>query len=339
MKGWKYLVALLVLLATSLESNKLSKSTGVITQIQDIANSEVLTKQATVQTKQGEVTTQFYQTEIEYKIGDQVVIENHDEVSIIADHYRSPALLNLFAIFVVIVLLVSDSGGLRSLAGLTTSFVIIFRFLLPQIAAGGNPIVAALTASLFILFISYYLTHGFNTKTTIALIGTFISLILVGIMAALFGQSAHLTGFGSEEASFLSVQLGKNFSIYNLLLAGIIIGALGVLDDITISQASVVEELKAANHKLGIKELFERGMKVGHDHIASLVNTLVLVYTGSALPLLLLFVGGDKNWTSLINYEPVAEEIVRTLVGSIGLVAAVPITTLIAAYWYSSNRT
>ena len=117
-----------------------------------------------------------------------------------------------------------------------------------------------------------------------------------------------------------------------------IIGSLGVLDDITISQASIVEELKSANHRLGMGELFLRAMRIGHDHIASLVNTLVLVYAGSALPLLLLFVVSQIGYVDLLNYEALAEEIVRTLVASIGLVAAVPLTTLIASYWYGSRR-
>ena len=167
--------------------------------------------------------------------------------------------------------------------------------------------------------------------------GTFGALIITGILAVLYGSSTKLTGFGSEEASFLIGNLNVT-SFYNLYLAGIIIGGLGVLDDITISQASIVSELSSANHKLGVKELYLRAMRIGHDHISSLVNTLVLVYAGSALPLLLLFTTSQATFAELLNYEAVAEEIVRMLVGSIGLVAAVPLTTLIAAYWYGQKR-
>lgn len=339
MKWWKYIAAAAVIMGMMYGPfMRLPQDAGTITSIRDVPDTPIPTKEATVQTSTGELVAQYYESEITFAVGDVVLTETTEGTATLTDFYRTPALLRLFGVFLVVVLLVTDIGGLRSLAGLAASFAIIMSFILPQIAEGAHPVAVVLTASLGILFISYYLTHGFITKTTIALIGTFLSLTLTGILAVVFGGTTRLTGFGAEEASFLSTQLGHPISVYNLLIAGIIIGALGVLDDITISQASVVAELKHANPKLGLMELFVRGMRVGHDHIASLVNTLVLVYTGSALPLLILFTGAEQSWTSLVNYEPVAEEIVRTLVGSIGLVAAVPITTLIAAYWYSGKR-
>lgn len=340
MKWWKYIVAGLVAIwmvsPTAIREDDVK--VGTITSIREIEDAEVPAKEATVRVETGEFTTQFYETETIYEVGDTVTIEVNEGVNQVSGFYRTPALKRLFGIFLIVVLLVTDAGGLRSLAGLAASFAIIFQFVLPQIAAGGQPLTIAVSASLGMLFISYYLTHGYTTKTTVALIGTAVSLIFIAGLAAMFGSLAKLTGFGAEEAVFLQSELGKPISVYNLLLAGMIIGALGVLDDITISQASVVAELKAANKNLSVRELFGRAMRVGHDHIASLVNTLVLVYTGSALPLLLLFVAGDNSWTSLLNYEPVAEEIVRTLVGSIGLVTAVPITTFIAAYWYGGKK-
>jgi len=185
--------------------------------------------------------------------------------------------------------------------------------------------------------VSYFLSHGINTKSVIAIMGTFGALVVTGILAYIYSDLTGLTGFGSEEAGFLLDTLPRE-SFYKLLLAGMIIGSLGVLDDITISQASIVEELRKANHRLGFAQLFSSAMRIGHDHIASLVNTLVLVYAGSALPLLLLFVVSDLGYIDLLNYEALAEEIVRTLVASIGLITAVPLTTLIASYFYGSMR-
>ena len=160
--------------------------------------------------------------------------------------------------------------------------------------------------------------------------GTLIALIITGILSSVFVEAARLTGFASEEAGFLRVAR-QMINIKGLLLAGIIIGVLGILDDITISQSAIVFQLKEANKKLKFNELYKRAMNVGQDHISSMVNTLVLVYAGASLPLLLLFIDNPQPFFEVINYEIIADEIVRTLVGSIGLILAVPITTLIAA--------
>jgi len=157
---------------------------------------------------------------------------------------------------------------------------------------------------------------------------------LTGLLAKWFILAARLSGFGAEETAMLQFMKEGGLNMVGILLAGIIIGTLGVLDDITISQASVVEELRRANKKLAGKDLFFRAMRVGQDHIASLVNTLVLVYAGSALPLLLLFTfDPSRGFMTVINYEIVAEEVVRMLVGSIGLVMAVPLTSAVAVWW------
>jgi uncharacterized membrane protein len=188
-----------------------------------------------------------------------------------------------------------------------------------------------------ILLVSYYLTHGLNRKTTIAILGTLAALLITGLLASVFAGASALSGLGAEETAFLLDRFPIG-NFYNLLLASIIIGSLGVLDDITISQASIVSELSLANRKLGKYELYVRAMRIGHDHISSLVNTLVLVYAGSALPLLLLFVTSDASTMQLLNYEAVAEEVVRTLVGSIGLITAVPLTTAIAAFYFGKEK-
>lgn len=218
-----------------------------------------------------------------------------------------------------------------SLIGMGISFFIIFLFVLPKLLAGADPIQVAIVASLFITPLTFYFSHGLNKKTTIAVIGTIIALIITGILANTFIEAAKLTGFASEEASFLQVAKQGAINMKGILLAGIIIGMLGVLDDITISQSAIVFQLKEANQKLKFDDLYKRAMNIGQDHISSMVNTLILVYTGAALPLLLLFINNPHPFSEIINYELIADEIIRTLVGSIGLILSVPITTFIAS--------
>lgn len=271
-----------------------------------------------------------------YKVGDKVLIDRSqdlegNDVFNISDYIRRLPLLWLFLIFVVLVVAVGRWRGISSLFGLGVSFLVIFVFILPNIYAGREPVFIAITGSLFVLPLTFYLSHGFNKKTTVALIGTLIALIITGILAKIFVEATRLTGYASEEAGFLQVAKKGAMDIKGLLLAGMIIGTLGVLDDITVSQAAVVEQLKKANPKIRPRQLFWQAMSVGQDHIASMVNTLVLVYTGAALPLLLLFVDNPIPFSQVINYEIIAEEIVRTLIGSIGLISAVPITTFLAS--------
>lgn len=271
-----------------------------------------------------------------YQVGDQVVVTREQtpngDLFYIADFVRTPALGLVFALFVVVVVAISGWHGVRSLVGLASSFVVIFWFILPYIERGINPVLVAIIGAGFIMLITFYLSHGFHRKTTLAVAGTFLALISTGLLSLLFIQIARLTGFATEEAVFLQVVKGSAFNAQGLMLAGIIIGTLGVLDDITLSQASVVQELVQANPKITPQKLFIQAMNVGKDHIASLVNTLVLVYTGSSLPLLLLFQDSRISTLSLLNYEIIAEEIVRTLVGSMGLVLAVPLTTFLAVW-------
>jgi len=168
--------------------------------------------------------------------------------------------------------------------------------------------------------------------------GTLIALIITGILANIFVEAAKLTGFASEEAGFLQVAKGGAINMKGLLLAGIIIGLLGILDDVTVSQAAIVFQLKEANNRLKFNQLYQRAMRVGQDHIASMINTLILVYAGASLPLLLLFIDSPRPFLEVVNYEIIADEVVRTLVGSIGLILAVPLTTLIASLAVSAEK-
>ncbi len=267
----------------------------------------------------------------EYQVGEEVVlIQQPDNSWIITDFVRRPALIQLGVLFAILVVAIGRWWGVRSLISLAVSFVIIFGAILPAIMSGMNPLVVTLLGSALIIPTTFYLAHGRNHKTHVAIIGTLISLVLSGLLAVTFVNHAHLTGFASEEAAFISVETQDAIDIRGLLLAGIIISLLGTLDDITVSQASFVQQLKESNPKIPFKELFARAMKVGQDHISSLVNTLVLVYAGASLPLLLLFLDSDVATLQVFNMEIIADEVVRTLVGSIGIVLAAPITTLIA---------
>jgi uncharacterized membrane protein len=196
----------------------------------------------------------------------------------------------------------------------------------------------ALVGASAALLVNLYLAHGFNVRTTTAVLGTLASLALIGVLAAGFVALTHLTGLADEEASYLQA-LSSQIDLRGLLLGGIIIGSLGVLDDVTVTQASAVWELHEANPTYGPRPLYSSALRIGRDHIASVVNTLVLAYAGASLPLLVLFVEADRGLRDVLTSETVAAELVRTLVGSVGLVAAVPLTTALAALVAGRDRT
>ena len=272
-----------------------------------------------------------------YKPGDKIVVSitknfEGQNVYTFSDYVRRDVLYWLAAIFLLLVIIIGGKKGFTSILGLIFSFVVIFTFILPRILSGSSPLIIAIIGSLIILPINFYLSHGFNKKTTVALVSTFIALCFTGFLAIYFVNSSHLTGYASDEATFLQVAKQGTLNIQGLLLAGIIIGLLGILDDVTVSQSSVVFELKKTNPSLKIAELYSKAMNVGKDHIASVVNTLVLVYAGAALPLLLLFINNPMPYEQVVNFEIISEEIVRTLVASIGLILSIPLTTLLASW-------
>ena len=248
----------------------------------------------------------------------------------LVDFERRGPMLWLALIFVAAVLLLGRLRGALSLVGLALSLALVLVFVVPSILDGNSPLAVAVTGALAIALVTIPLAHGLGAKSMAALLGTAASLLLTAGLAVLFTGLTHLTGLSSEEAIFL--QLGQaDLSLEGLLLAGMVIGALGVLDDVTISQASTVLALRRANPALSFGELFARALQVGRDHVSATVNTLVLAYVGASLPALLLFSAADLAVSEVVNFEIVAKEIVATLVGSIGLVAAVPITTALAA--------
>ena len=254
----------------------------------------------------------------------------------VSDWVRRPALLWLTALFLVVSVVVARFKGLRAFVSTGASLAIVILFIVPRILAGWNPVLVSLLGVGGILVLAIYFVHGLNWSTTAALIGTFVAVIITMLLGLAFTEWAHLTGFGSEEAMMISFG-AEQVNLKGLLLAGLLIGALGALTDITIVQASVVRELAHVNPDFGLGELYRRGMNVGLDHIGSLVNTLVLAYTGAALPLFILLSLNEVPVQRALNLELVASEVVHTLVGSIGLVLAVPFTTFVAALMFRGD--
>ena len=276
-------------------------------------------------------------TSVRLEPGDRIVLGRATDPGVpddlrytFADFQRGPPLLLLLALFVVAVLALGRWHGLRALVGLGLSLIVLVKFVLPSILEGNNATAVALVGAALVMLATLYLTHGFNDRTTTAVVGTLVSLGLTGVLATLFIGLTELTGLADEDARILQVA-STSIDLRGLILAGIIIGTLGVLDDVTVTQVSAVWELHRANPDLGRRGLYTAALRIGRDHIASTVNTLVLAYAGASLPLLILFVEVRRGLADVLTGETVATEIVRTLVGSIGLVASVPITTALAA--------
>lgn len=246
---------------------------------------------------------------------------------------RRGALLFFVGLFIFVVILFSGFQGLRALASLLGSFVVIFYLLLPQLLNGVSPVILSSVVALIILALAIYFTHGVNRESHAALLGTFIAIIITSVLAYLAVYISALTGYASEEATFLNLNTRGSLQFEGLLLAGIIIGVIGVLDDIAVTQVAAVSELHHSAPSLSKLDLYKKALRIGRDHVSALVNTLVFAYTGAALPLLLLFSQSDIAFSLLINREIFATEIIRTIVGSIGLILTVPISTLIGIFF------
>ncbi len=248
----------------------------------------------------------------------------------LADYERRTPILWLSTAFALLVILTGRWRGFLSLVGLGLSLLIVLYFIVPAILHGESPLAVAVVGSLAIMLTTIALAHGLGPKSLAACVGTAASLLLTAGLAVFATDLTHLSGFASEEATQLQVDV-TGLSIKGLVVAGMVIGALGVLDDVTVSQSSTVMALFRANPQQSFVKLFGEGLTVGRDHIAATVNTLVLAYAGAALPALLVFSVGRVGFGNAINSEVVATQIVATLVGSIGLIAAVPLTTALAA--------
>lgn len=272
------------------------------------------------------------------KNGSHVVVGRQmvgNEQYYISDIYRLGVLWWILLLFVVLVVVLARWYGVRAFAGLLLSFATIVYFIVPFILKGSNPLLISLAGTVALASTALFIAHGFKPRIVIAWVGTVITILLALAASYIFVRLTSLTGLGSEEAFYVVSALEDGINMRWLLLGGIIIGTLGVLDDITTAQAAVVEELHKANKSLRFKQLYKRASSVGREHIVSLVNTLVLAYTGASLPLLLLFeIYKRPTWVTL-NSEIIVEEVVRMLSGSVALVLAVPITTTLAAWHFS----
>lgn len=274
----------------------------------------------------------------EVAVGDEIVIDYEPTTGFYSygDQDRRWALVWLFVLFAAVVIALGRLRGVLALIAMATTVAVLVGFVAPSVLDGNDPVAVSVVAASVIAFVSLYLTHGFNPTTTVALIGTLLALLLTLVLSSVFFDLARFTGLATEEGVLLPV-LAQDINMASLLLGGAIIGALGALDDVTVTQVATVAELKAQNPDLSRRRLVGSGIRVGREHIAATVNTLLLAYAGVSMPLLLLFVVSDLSLAMIANSEIVAVEIVRTLCGSLGLIAAVPITTWLTAILVSAG--
>lgn len=272
-----------------------------------------------------------------YKKGDILVVVRtmvgDKEQYYIQDRYRLPGLLGMLVFFLILTVIFAGRQGIGSMVGLIASVAVLVGYLVPSLLGGQNPVLVTFIASFTIITLTIFVSHGFRVRTFISFISMNLTLILAYGISAIFVYLAQMFGVGSEDTFYLASVVNTNLDLRGILLAGVIVGMLGVLDDVTVAQAATIDEIKRANPKTKFKQLYSAGMSVGRDHIASLVNTLALAYVGSSLPLFLLLYINSANvpiWVTL-NSEFIGQELVRTLSGSIAIILAVPITSLIAA--------
>lgn len=274
-----------------------------------------------------------------YKAGDTVYVDliitdSEEETYLVTDYVRANWLYLLALIFILAVIIIGGRKGLRSLLSLALSFIVIIGLIIPQLLYGHHVLLIATFGALLIMVIIIYVTDGFNRKSHLAVLTVFISLILTLLLAYLFTWLTRLSGFSTEEATLLIGTSAGNINFQGLLLAGILIGAIGVLDDIILGQIEAVAQIKSANASLPDNQVFKLGMKVGRTHLGAIINTLFLTYVGVSLPLLMLFYlspSGSADFFQIINNDVIATEIVRALVGSIGLIFSMPIATYLAS--------
>ena len=283
-------------------------------------------------------------TEVDdFAVGDEVVVsfigqDDGTAFITVSDRYRVPVLAILLVVFVLAVLLVGRGQGFRALIALGLTVALVLKVVIPEVLTGTAPVPLALVVASIITVATIGLTEGFRRPGIAAILGTICALAIVGISSAIVTEAARFSASGSDDMLFLWSALGGTLDIRGLLLAAFILGALGVLDDVTVTQAVTVEELAAGTDGLRGRALWSSALRVGRSHIGATVNTLFLAYVGASLPLVVLFIYAGRPATLVLNSEVVAIEVVRTLCGGLGIVAAVPITTAIATYLVGRTR-
>ncbi|MGH3327024.1 MAG: YibE/F family protein [Streptomycetales bacterium] len=282
-----------------------------------------------------EATLPFGRQAPPFEVGDQITLGYVAQAPVdqryqFIDFDRTQPLMLLLGIFIAGVLMLSRWRGIGSLASLAFSLLLITLFAVPALLEGSPPLAVAIVTASTIMIVALYLSHGFNARTSVAMLGTLLALVVTSVLGSIFTRIGKFTGLKEEESQFIGA-VANQVDLRGLFLAGLVIGALGVLDDVTVTQASAVWELADADPQASRASLFARGMRVGRAHVASTINTLVLAYVGATLPLLLVFTVIDVPIGVAVSQELVAQEVVRGLVGGLGIMTAVPITTAIAA--------
>lgn len=273
---------------------------------------------------------------IQVEKGDKVVVmieEADGEYEVyISDYLRSHYMLYLTILSILLVLAIGRLKGLKSIISLGLTIGAVVYILLPQILKGANPIPVSIMISVGVTIITIFLVGGVNSKGVSAILGTTVGVVIAGVISYIVGTGANLTGLSAQEATMLIyIPQGIEFDFKNLLFSGIILGSLGAVMDVGMSISSSIEEIYKANNSLTIRELFDSGMNVGRDIMGTMINTLILAYTGTSIPMLLVFMAYETSMTKIVNLDIIATEVVRSLSGSIGLILTIPITAIIAS--------
>ncbi|MCT4607042.1 MAG: YibE/F family protein [Marinisporobacter sp.] len=281
---------------------------------------------------------------IEVKKGDQVVINIDEYIDgkldvAVTDYKRQHYVLYLYIVFIILIMIIGKTKGVKAVITLSLTMFAILKILLPAMLNGMNPIPITIAISIAITIITMFVIGGFNYKSIAGIIGTSGGVVIAGLIAYFIGSKVKLTGLSSEEAVMLmNIPQKVNFDFKSLLFSGIIMGALGAVMDIGMSISSAMEEIHNANPALTKKELFSAGMNVGKDVMGTMTNTLILAYTGSSIPLLLLFMAHETSIIKILNLDIIATEVIRSLAGSIGLVLTIPLTAFVASIMMKKNK-
>lgn len=310
----------------------------VLQEKQDARDINLTTQNLYIRLEEGK----FKNQEMEFKNDRPIALKKNDTffLSILTapdgekfyslrDINRLPAILFFLILFVAVVLIFGRRQGFYSLLALSGSFFIIFYILFPIVLKGISPLLISAAVSWIILFLAMMVTHGINKKTGAAFLGTTIAILITIILAEISVRATNLSGLVDEAIFYLNLETDNILDFRGLLLGAMIIGVLGILDDVAITQATAVQEISSASH-FSRRDVYKKAMNIGREHVGALVNTLALAYTGAAFPLLLFFFKSNMDFLHIINSEIIATEIIRSVVGSIGIIFAVPVTTFIA---------
>ncbi len=312
-----------------------------IIKVSDSKNTQNLSIQILQGSEKGKVIKLSYNPQgirlLKLKSGQEIVLAQQKDptgkvIYAVNDKYRIPNVAFAVLLFVALVVIIAGRKGVGALIGLTISLGVIFIYIVPSILSGSDPLATCMIGSIVILLSTTYIAHGFSTQTTIALVSTLSALIITWILATLVLNFTHLSGFGTEEAYELHMGLKSLVDFRGLLLGGIIIATLGALNDVTTTQSAAIFEIYKSNPKQDFDQLLVKGMGIGREHVASLVNTLVLAFVGTSLALFLVYFFNPSHeplW-AILNSEIISEEIIKTIVGTSGLLLSMPIVTILA---------